>query len=64
MKALLILCLAAPLAIPADAPPLAGFTADSSRAERDWEAKFRAIPDPANLPEIFALKIATEEAGL
>jgi N-acetylated-alpha-linked acidic dipeptidase len=30
----------------ADDPPLYGFTAASSRAERDWENKFRAIPDP------------------
>ena len=41
--------LAAPLAFPADAPPLTGFSTESARAERDWETKFRAIPDPANL---------------
>src|ERR1017187_338071 len=29
--------------------PLRGYGADSSRAERDWEAKFRATPDTANL---------------
>jgi N-acetylated-alpha-linked acidic dipeptidase len=28
---------------------LRGFTAESSRIERDWEAKYRAIPDPARL---------------
>ncbi len=28
---------------------LLGYSAASSAAERDWEAKFRAIPDPANL---------------
>ncbi len=28
---------------------LAGYSEDSSRAERDWEGKFRAIPSPANL---------------
>jgi N-acetylated-alpha-linked acidic dipeptidase len=28
---------------------LAGYSPRSSQAERDWEAKFRAIPDPANL---------------
>ena len=33
----------------ADAPTLRGFSADSSRAQQDWEKKFRAIPDPANL---------------
>jgi N-acetylated-alpha-linked acidic dipeptidase len=36
-------------AAPADEPALSGFTASSSLAERGWEAKFRAIPDPANL---------------
>jgi N-acetylated-alpha-linked acidic dipeptidase len=35
----------------ADTAPLAGFSAQSSRAERDWEMKFRAIPDPANMRE-------------
>jgi N-acetylated-alpha-linked acidic dipeptidase len=30
---------------------LAGFAPRSSQSERDWEAKFRAIPDPANLRE-------------
>src|SRR5271170_77119 len=30
---------------------LLGYTAQTSTAERDWEAKFRAIPDPANLKE-------------
>ncbi|MGD0498768.1 MAG: transferrin receptor-like dimerization domain-containing protein [Bryobacteraceae bacterium] len=29
--------------------PLPGYSAESSRVERDWEAKFRVIPDPANL---------------
>ncbi len=27
----------------------AGYSVESSRAERDWEQKFRATPDPANL---------------
>src|SRR5262249_29014956 len=31
-----------------DAAPLFGFNADSSRVERQWEEKMRAIPDPAN----------------
>lgn len=30
-------------------PPLAGYGQESSRAEREWELKFRAIPDPAAL---------------
>ncbi len=43
------LCLAAPVAMPQENAALRGYAADSARAERDWEAKFRAIPDPANL---------------
>jgi N-acetylated-alpha-linked acidic dipeptidase len=35
----------------ADTAPLAGFSAQSSQAERDWEMKFREIPDPANMRE-------------
>src|SRR5215472_15109771 len=29
-----------------DEPVLAGFNAESSRAERQWEEKFKAIPKP------------------
>jgi N-acetylated-alpha-linked acidic dipeptidase len=32
-----------------DDAPLYGFTAANSPTERDWENKFRAIPDPKNL---------------
>ena len=35
----------------ADTAPLAGFSAQSSQTERDWEMKFRAIPDPASMLE-------------
>ncbi len=53
MKILVIDCLCLALlcapAWPADADPLAGYAPASARAEQDWEAKFRAIPDPANL---------------
>ncbi|HEY2663304.1 MAG TPA: transferrin receptor-like dimerization domain-containing protein, partial [Candidatus Binataceae bacterium] len=35
----------------ADETPLAGYTSRSSQTERDWEGKFRAIPDPAKLRE-------------
>ena len=31
--------------------PLVGYSPRSSQTERDWEAKFRAIPDPTNLRE-------------
>jgi N-acetylated-alpha-linked acidic dipeptidase len=39
------------LTLSAQAPgvTLRGYSAESSRAERDWEAKLRAIPSPANL---------------
>ena len=47
LAAVLGLCLVSPMAVPDEPAPLAGFTADSARAERDWEAKFRAIPDAA-----------------
>ena len=38
-------------ASPAEAPPLLGFSSDSARAHRAWEAKFRAVPDAKNLRE-------------
>jgi N-acetylated-alpha-linked acidic dipeptidase len=31
--------------------PLVGYSPRSSQSEREWEAKFRAIPDPANFRE-------------
>ena len=40
-----------PLALAADETPLVGYAPHSSQTERDWESKFRAIPDPANLRE-------------
>src|ERR1700726_2209541 len=33
----------------ADEQPLLGYSAESSRAERQWEEKMRAIPSPDNL---------------
>jgi N-acetylated-alpha-linked acidic dipeptidase len=35
--------------VAADEPPLFGYSAESSRAERQWEEKLRAIPSPDNL---------------
>ncbi len=35
----------------ADQIPLTGYSPQSSQTEREWETKFRAIPDPANLKE-------------
>src|SRR3954470_22382910 len=43
----LCLAMAAPQLWSADAPPLRGYSSESSRVQQDWEAKFRAIPDPA-----------------
>ena len=51
---LLALLAAAPLvlgAAPANETALSGFSESASRVERGWEAKFQAIPDPANLRE-------------
>src|SRR5450631_1478277 len=39
------------LALGADETALVGYAARSSQTEREWETKFRAIPDPANLKE-------------
>src|ERR1700730_9777141 len=33
---------------PDNEQPLGGYSSASSRTERDWEAKFRAIPEPQN----------------
>ena len=51
MKTLLALLLSTALAFPAEPSPapLRGFSTDASRTQRDWESKFKAIPDPANL---------------
>src|SRR6267154_575376 len=35
--------------VAADEQPLFGYSAESSRAERQWEEKLRAIPIPDNL---------------
>jgi N-acetylated-alpha-linked acidic dipeptidase len=49
---LLILNLSFPsLSFAADETPLVGYSPRSSATEREWETKFRAIPDPANLRE-------------
>jgi N-acetylated-alpha-linked acidic dipeptidase len=43
------LCLLLLAATADDFQPLAGYSAASSNMEREWERKFRAIPQPANL---------------
>jgi N-acetylated-alpha-linked acidic dipeptidase len=49
LLALPIVALAA--ASPAADPPLRGYSADDARIQREWEAKLRAIPDPARMRE-------------
>ena len=34
-----------------DDPPMRGYTAASAKIEREWETKFRAIPDPSRMRE-------------
>ncbi|MEP7346610.1 MAG: folate hydrolase, partial [Gemmatimonadaceae bacterium] len=34
-----------------DDPPMRGFTTASAKIQREWEAKFKAIPDPARMRE-------------
>ena len=49
---LLILTLSLPTSVlAADEPTLSGYSPRSSQSERQWETKFKAIPDPANLRE-------------
>ncbi len=40
------------VAATAEDPPLRGYTAESSKVQREWETKFRAIPDPARIREM------------
>ena len=35
----------------ADDPPMRGFTTASAKIQREWEAKFRAMPEPARMRE-------------
>ncbi len=52
MKRLVVYALSVAIAAPAwsaDTAPLRGYSSEAGRTERDWEAKFRAIPDPAAL---------------
>ncbi|MEK6612878.1 MAG: transferrin receptor-like dimerization domain-containing protein [Gemmatimonadota bacterium] len=40
-----------PAASTREDPPLRGFTTASAKIQREWEAKFRAMPDPARMRE-------------
>ena len=50
ITALAVSCLLVTLA-PAPMGDLRGFTAESAKAEREWETKFRAMPSPDSLRE-------------
>jgi N-acetylated-alpha-linked acidic dipeptidase len=50
ISALAVSCLLVTLA-PAPPGDLRGFTAESAKAEREWETKFRAMPSPDSLRE-------------
>jgi N-acetylated-alpha-linked acidic dipeptidase len=46
------LMLLLPLAAPRlEDPPMRGFTTAAARSQREWEAKFRALPEPARMRE-------------
>lgn len=51
--ALLLVCALniSPLTFAAEEGAFDGYSPNSSQSERDWENKFRAIPDPANMRE-------------
>src|SRR5437763_1611101 len=51
--ALLLMCALnfSPWTLAADESELVGYSPRSSQTEREWESKFRDIPDPANLRE-------------
>ncbi len=46
--AVMALCV---MTVASDEAPLQGYSAEGSRVEREWEAKFRAIPSAANMRE-------------
>ena len=50
-----LLLLAAVVTLPAattfDDPPIRGYTSASAKVQHEWEAKYRAIPDPARMRE-------------
>jgi len=46
---LLICCLFVLASTTEDSSPLGGYSATTSKTEREWETKFRAIPSPQNL---------------
>src|SRR5690242_2677029 len=54
VRLVLTLCLLTPVAAPARSDnqvPLVGYSSEAARGEREWEAKFRAVPSQAVLRE-------------
>ena len=49
MKRLFAFWLITTVSWTADAPGLRGYSGESARTQREWETKFQAVPDPANL---------------
>ena len=49
MKRLFAFWLITTISWTADAPGLRGYSGDSARTQREWETRFQAVPDPANL---------------
>jgi N-acetylated-alpha-linked acidic dipeptidase len=53
MKRLVVFALSLAMAVPSmravDTAPLRGYSSEAGKTQREWEAKFRAIPDPAAL---------------
>ncbi|MCC7054407.1 MAG: M28 family peptidase [Gemmatimonadaceae bacterium] len=47
----LVLPLLLAAARPLEDPPIRGFTTASARTQREWETRFRAIPEPARMRE-------------
>ena len=39
----------------ADPVSLRGFTSESARVEREWESKFKAIPEPSRMRDAMRL---------
>src|SRR6266849_8027987 len=48
LSLLVLSCLLLLATVPDNEQPLSGYSGASSRSERDWEGKFRAIPEPQN----------------
>ena len=59
---LVLSCFLLIAASPEAEQPLNGYSAASSRTQREWETKFRAIPEPQNLRD-YMQRLAARLAG-